>query len=131
LSKPRSPGGGGGGSPFGLFWQAYPKTRETWKGGARAEWIQGALDAEVAEIVACVEKNADSAEWTKEKRRYCPTPLNFLLGREWRKKSKRIPAKPAPTKPNESTNGKTEDPKPWTREQIEELQEFKKRMGLR
>lgn len=62
------------------FWTSYPKKKN--KPAAERAWKQIKL-AEVPAIMACIEVNRNTHDWTKQKRQYCPYPASFLNGRRW------------------------------------------------
>ena len=72
---------------FLAFYQAYPKKKN--RPAAERAWKKIKL-AEVPAIMACIEANRNTHDWTKEKRRYCPHPASFLNGRRWEDESPEV-----------------------------------------
>lgn len=69
-------------SPFGAFWDAYPK--KVRRRGAEREWEELAPDSDLVEtILSAIEGQKQSALWQREEGRYIPDPSNWLKERRW------------------------------------------------
>ena len=69
-------------SPFGAFWDAYPK--KVRRRGAEREWEALSPDSDqVAAILSAIEGQKQSALWQREEGRYIPDPSNWLKERRW------------------------------------------------
>ena len=82
---------------FQAFWKAYPKKKN--QPAAERAWKQIKL-AEVPAIIACIEANRNTHDWTKEKRQYCPYPASFLNGRRWEDEIAEVKSVKGTGKPN-------------------------------
>ena len=71
---------------FLAFYTAYPKKKNR-PAAIRAWKKQNIKLEEVPAIMACIEANRNTDEWTKEKRQFCPYPASFLNGRFWEDES--------------------------------------------
>lgn len=69
-------------SPFGEFWEAYPK--KVRRRGAESEWEKLSPDGELTGIIlSAVERQKQTALWQREGGRYIPDPSNWLRDRRW------------------------------------------------
>ena len=67
---------------FALFWEAYPKKIKRLR--ALKAWQAIAPDAALQTvIVAAVEANKNTVQWTKDGGEYIPHPTSWLNGRQW------------------------------------------------
>lgn len=74
--------GGGLNSSFEKFWAAYPK--KTAKQNALKCWIKLNPDEELtAEILASLERQKKSVQWTKDNGQFIPYPATWLNGKRW------------------------------------------------
>ncbi len=67
---------------FLAFYAAYPKKKNR-PAAMRAWKNQNIKLQEVPAIMACVEANRNTHEWTKQNRQFCPYPASFLNARTW------------------------------------------------
>lgn len=69
---------------FEEFWQAYPRARRVGKGAARRAWAKVARPAEtLAAILAALEWQSVSEQWTKEGGQFVPLPSTYLNQERW------------------------------------------------
>ena len=68
-------------TPFDHFWKAYPKKLA--KGAARKTWDRQKLNPKVEEIVAAVEAQKKTSNWTRESGRFIPNPATWLNDHRW------------------------------------------------
>jgi len=67
---------------FDRFWAAYPNKKA--KDKARKAWEKLQADADLTErIMAALEKQKKSRQWTKDNGEYIPHPATWLNGRRW------------------------------------------------
>lgn len=67
---------------FDAFWAVYP--RKAAKKGAEAAWRTLAPSATLqTEIIAAVERQKTSRQWTRDRGQYIPYPATWLNGRRW------------------------------------------------
>jgi hypothetical protein len=67
---------------FDQFYAAYPKKKK--RPLALKAWKALKPTAEVRQaIMDDVRRRANSHDWTKERRQFCPYPAAYLNGREW------------------------------------------------
>lgn len=84
---------------FLAFYAAYPKKKN--RPAAIGAWKKQKIKLEeVPAIMACIEANRNTHDWTKEKRRYCPHPASFLNGRRWEDESTNVNSGQGTGKPN-------------------------------
>jgi len=66
---------------FEAFWSAYPKKMV--KAEAKRVWMQRGLSAIAPDIVAHVERMAQTDGWTKDAGKFVPMPTTYLNQRRW------------------------------------------------
>lgn len=67
---------------FDRFWAAYPNKKA--KDKARKAWEKLQADADLTErIMAALEQQKKSRQWTKDNGEYIPHPATWLNGRRW------------------------------------------------
>jgi len=66
---------------FENFWTAYPK--KTGKGAAWAAWKRAKAKPPTDELVATVNEQAQSDQWTKDGGRFIPNPATWINQRRW------------------------------------------------
>jgi len=67
---------------FNSFWNSYPKKVQKQK--AIQAWKKLTPNGELQQtILSDVNTKANSEEWTKEDRQFCPHPASYLNGRRW------------------------------------------------
>jgi hypothetical protein len=67
---------------FAAFWQAYPRKQS--KADAAAAFAKLGPNPALLEIIlAAVERQKKSFDWTKEAGRFIPFPATWLNGRRW------------------------------------------------
>lgn len=67
---------------FERFWSAYPNKKA--KDKARHAWEKLKADAALTEVImAALEKQKKSRQWTKDNGEYIPHPATWLNGRRW------------------------------------------------
>lgn len=66
---------------FRAFWKAYP--RKIGKGAARVAWKKKGCEKLNGEIVAAIEKQKNSQQWTKDGGEYIPNPATWLNQERW------------------------------------------------
>ena len=71
------------GVEFAIFWQAYPKRKN--RGDAEKAWKK--VTAPIETILAAIEEQRTSPDWTKEGGKYIPYPASWLNGRRWEDES--------------------------------------------
>lgn len=64
---------------FGTFWQAYP--RKVGKEKALAAFKK--VDVPIDTLLAAIEEQRKSAQWTKDKGEFIPHPATWLNGKRW------------------------------------------------
>ena len=69
---------------FAVFWEAYPNKRN--KPAARKAFAKIAGKVELSVLLAALETQKRSPDWTKENGRYIPYPASWLNGRRWEDK---------------------------------------------
>ena len=68
-------------SPFDHFWKAYPKKKA--KESAQKSWDRQKLNSKLAEIIAAVEAQKRTTDWTRESGRFIPHPATWLNSHRW------------------------------------------------
>ncbi len=68
---------------FDLFWQAWPEAKRKAEGAARREFAEATTKPPIKELIAEIELQKKSEEWTKEGGRYIPSPVNWLKDGRW------------------------------------------------
>ena len=68
-------------SPFDHFWKAYPKKKA--KESAQKSWDRQKLNSKATEIIAAVETQKRTTDWTRESGRFIPHPATWLNSHRW------------------------------------------------
>jgi hypothetical protein len=66
---------------FGRFWDVYPKKRK--RGDAEKAWKAAHINGHLGEILAAIEKQKRSKDWTKEGGQFIPYPASWIRARGW------------------------------------------------
>lgn len=66
---------------FAVFWDAYPNKRN--RPAARKAFAKIAGKVELSALLAALETQKRSPDWTKEAGKYIPYPASWLNGRRW------------------------------------------------
>jgi hypothetical protein len=80
---------------FDLFWKAYPNRKA--KGDAQKAWLKLKPDADLLRtILAAIERQKESAGWTKEGGQFIPYPATWLNQQRWEDEETVAPPPQAP-----------------------------------
>lgn len=69
-------------SDFDLFWECYPKKKA--KLDAQKAWKQTAeIRPPIEQLIAAIDTQAESADWTRDGGQYIPYPATWLRQGRW------------------------------------------------